>query len=67
MTEDYISVFTSLSDIMKKAGGSGRIQLGVGGGKHDEHGVTAEVADEVERRVKQKLAERRKEDEEEED
>jgi hypothetical protein len=68
MTEDYISVFTSLSDIMKKAGGSGRIQLGVGGGKHDEHGVTAEVADEVERRVKQRLAERRsKEDEDEEE
>jgi len=71
MTEDYISVFTSLGDIMKKAGGSGGINLNMGRGKRHEHGgVADEVGSEVERRVKQRLAERQKEeddDEEEED
>jgi hypothetical protein len=71
MTEDYISVFTSLGDIMKKAGGSGGINLNMGKGKHHEHGEIAETVDkEIERRVKQRLAERRSgegEDEEEED
>lgn len=64
MTEDYISVFTSLSDIMKKAGRGG-INLDMGKEKHHEHGgVADEVSSEVERRVKQRLAERRKEEEE---
>jgi len=68
MTEDYISVFTSLGDIMKKAGGSGGINLNMGKGKHHEHGgVADEVGSEVERRVKQRLAERRSEEEEDEE
>jgi hypothetical protein len=68
MTEDYISVFTSLSDIMRKAGGSGKLKFNVGKGEHDEHeGTTEAMEKEIERRLKQKLAERRREDEEEED
>ena len=68
MTEDYISVFTSLSDIMKKAGGSGGLNFSMGKGKHHEHGgVASEVGSEVERRVKQRLAERQKEEEEDEE
>jgi hypothetical protein len=68
MTENYIGVFTSLSDIMKKAGGSGGINLNMDKGKHHEHGgVAGEVGSEVERRVKQRLAERRSEEEEDEE
>jgi hypothetical protein len=67
MTEDYISVFTSLGDIMKKAGGGG-INLNMGKEKHHERGgVAEEVGSEVERRVKQRLAERQKEDDEDEE
>ena len=68
MTEDYISVFTSLGDIMKKAGGGGKLKFGVGKGEQDEHEETTEALEkEIERRVKQKLAERRKEEDEEEE
>jgi len=70
MTEDYISVFTSLGDIMKKAGGSGSFNLNVGKEKHHEHGAAEAVGKEIERRVKQRLEERQgeeDEDEEEED
>jgi len=67
MTEDYIGVFTSLGDILKKAGGGGKLQFGVGRGKHGERGVATEVAEEVERRVKERLAERRREEEEDEE
>jgi uncharacterized protein YidB (DUF937 family) len=64
MTEDYISVFTSLGDIMKRAGEGGKLKFGVGKGEHE---VTSEALEkEIGRRVKQKLAERRKEDEDEE-
>jgi len=76
MTEDYISVFTSLGDILKKAGGGGKLQFGVGKGKQGECEDTTEEADqrtsaetlekEIEKRVKQKLAERRREEEDEE-
>jgi hypothetical protein len=67
MTENYIGVFTSLSDIMKKAGAGG-INLNMDKGKHHEHGgVADEVGSEVERRVKQRLAERQKEEEDEEE
>jgi len=48
MTEDYISVFTSLGDIMKKASEGGKIKFGVGKGKHGEHKDTAEGEDEEE-------------------
>jgi hypothetical protein len=68
MTEDYISVFTSLGDILKKAGGSGKMRFGGGEGKHHEHeGVAETVEKEVERRVKQRLAEKRSEENEEEE
>ena len=53
MTEDYISVFTSLGDVMKGVGGGGKMKLGVGS--------------EVERRVKQRLAEKQREEDEEEE
>jgi hypothetical protein len=48
MTEDYISVFTSLGDIMKKAGEGGKIKFGVGKGKHGECKDTSEDEDEEE-------------------
>jgi hypothetical protein len=67
MTEDYIRVFTNLGDIMKNVGGGGKFSLNMGKGKHHEHGVTTEVADEVERRVKQRLAEKRSEEDEDEE
>ena len=77
MTEDYISVFTSLGDVLKRAGGSGgKVRFGVSKGKtgvESEEGteggtVAQEVEREVEGRVKQRLAERRgEEDEEDED
>jgi hypothetical protein len=54
MTENYVSVFTSLSDIMKKSAG--------GRGKDDE------IGEEISRKIKEKLAEKHigeKEDEEE--
>ncbi|NWG10657.1 hypothetical protein HXY33_02735 [Candidatus Bathyarchaeota archaeon] len=54
MTENYISVFTSLSDVMKRAV-SGEKKL-----RGDEIGA------EIERKVKEKLAEKRSEEEEEE-
>ncbi|HKZ94033.1 MAG TPA: hypothetical protein VJ249_05575 [Candidatus Bathyarchaeia archaeon] len=77
MTEDYVGVFTSLGDMLKKGGGSGKIQLGVGKGKQGEHEDTTEEADqrtsfeavekEIERRVKQRLAEKRREENEDEE
>jgi len=54
MTENYISVFTSLSDVMKKAV-SGEKKL-----KGDEIGA------EIERKIKEKLAEKHVSEEEEE-
>jgi len=77
MTEDYISVFTSLGDMLRKAGGPGgklrfdvsKGKAGVESEKETERGTVAqEVEKEVERRVKQRLAERqREEDEDDED
>jgi len=49
MTEDYISVFTSLSDIMKRAGAGGKMKFDVGKGHvHGERKETAEDEDEEE-------------------
>jgi len=48
MTEDYISVFTSLGDIMKKAGAGGKLKFDIGKGKHGERKDTAENEDEEE-------------------
>ncbi len=57
MTEDYISVFTSLGDILKSAGGKGKMSI--------SPGKREELSKEIERRVKEKLAEKRGEAEEE--
>jgi len=57
MTEDYISVFTSLGDLLKSQGKGIAISTGKGKG----------VGDEIEKRVKEKLAERKTEEEEEEE
>ncbi len=57
MTEDYISVFTSLGDILKSAGGKGGISI--------SPGKREELSKEIERRVKEKIAEKRGEAEEE--
>ncbi len=47
MTEDYISVFTSLSDVMKKASGGGKMKFDVGKGHvHGEHKEKDEDEDE---------------------
>jgi len=77
MTEDYISVFTRLGDVLKKAGGpGGRLPFDVSKGKPEvesekkmERGPPdQELEKEIERRVRQRLAERhREEDEEDED
>ena len=73
MTEDYISVFTSLGDVLKKAGGKGKLSFDVSKGKHGEPEVSAkttaeeELEREIEKRVKQRLAERRREEDEDEE
>jgi len=75
MTEDYISVFTSLGDVLKKAGGKGGLSFNVPKIKPGEPGkeltkgaAEEELEREIEKRVKQRLAERRREqDEDEED
>jgi len=56
MTENYVSVFTSLGEILKKSGMGGK------GPKGDE------ISEEVERKIKEKLAEKyRKEEKEDEE
>lgn len=57
MTEDYVSVFTSLGDLLKNQGKGITISSGKGKG----------ISDEIEKRVKEKLAERKKEEDEEEE
>jgi len=72
MTEDYIGVFTSLGDILKKAGGGGKLRFdaskgkpGVESEKEMEKGAAEqELEREIERRVRQRLAERRREEDE---
>lgn len=61
MTENYIGVFTSLGDILKRMGeGKGKVVI-TGGEKGKE------VEDEVEKRIKEKLAEKRRAEAEEEE
>ena len=57
MTEDYISVFTSLGDLLKSKGKG----LTISGEKGKELG------DEIEKRIKEKMAEKKREEEEEEE
>jgi hypothetical protein len=53
MTENYVSVFTSLGDVMKKAVS----------GEHKHKGE--DVGEEISRRIREKIAERHQEEEEE--
>lgn len=55
MTENYISVFTSLGDILKRVGKEGKVVI-------TEKG---EIDEEISRKIKEKLAEKREEEEEE--
>jgi len=60
MTENYIGVFTSLGDVLKNMGKrKGGVIISGGKGK--------EIGEEIEKRIKEKLAERRREDAEEEE
>lgn len=54
MTENYIAVFTSLSDVMKKA---------VSG---EKKGRGEDIGEEISKKIKEKLAEKHREEEEEE-
>lgn len=58
MTENYISVFTSLGDILKRAG---KEKVVVTTGKGED------IGEEISRKIKEKLAEKREEEEEDED
>ena len=57
MTEDYIGVFTSLGDMLKRVGEKGKVVVATEGGK--------EIGKEIEKRIKEKLAEKHMETEEE--
>lgn len=57
MTENYVSVFTSLGDILKHAGKEKKIVVATGESK--------DIGEEISRKIKEKLAEKRKEEEEE--
>jgi len=57
MTEDYIGVFTSLGDILKRAGKEGKVAVS----KEKEE----EIRKEIEKRIKEKIAEKHREAEEE--
>lgn len=56
MTENYIGVFTSLGDILKKVGKEGKGFIS----------ISPEKKGEIEKRIKEKLAEKRREREEQE-
>ncbi|MBX5328878.1 MAG: hypothetical protein QHH18_06905 [Candidatus Bathyarchaeota archaeon] len=60
MTENYVAVFTSLGEILKR--------YGMGGEKHMLIKVKdEEIGEEISRKIKEKLAEKRREREEEEE
>lgn len=56
MTEDYIGVFTSLGDILKHAGEKGKFAISTERGEN--------IGKEIERRVREKIAEKQKTTEE---
>jgi hypothetical protein len=60
MTEDYIGVFTSLGDILKRAGEKGKVAISM----DHEHGE--ELGKEMEKRVREKIAKKSEEEEEDE-
>jgi hypothetical protein len=57
MTEDYIGVFRSLGDILKRVGKKGKMSISTG---NEE-----EIGKEIEKRIKEKLAEKLREKEQE--
>jgi len=57
MTENYISVFTSLGDILKRVGKEGKVIVTTKEGE--------EIGEEISRKIKEKLAEKRREEKEE--
>jgi len=57
MTENYVSVFTSLSDVLKGVGKGGK---GIMSAREGE-----EIGEEISRRIKEKMAEKRREKREE--
>jgi ERCC4-type nuclease len=59
MTENYVSVFTSLGDILKGVGKEKKIMVAAGEGK--------DIGEEISRKIKEKLAEKHEKEEEEED
>jgi len=61
MTEDYIGVFTSLGDILKRVG-EGKEKVIITRGEKGK-----EIEEEIERRIKEKLAEKKKTEAEEEE
>jgi hypothetical protein len=61
MTENYISVFTSLGDILKGVGKKGKVIISTKEGEE----IGKEISEEVSRKIKEKLAEKRREEEEE--
>lgn len=61
MTENYIGVFTSLGDILKRAGEKGKVAIS----REHEHGE--ELGKEMEKRVREKIARKPEEEEEEEE
>jgi len=61
MTENYISVFTSLSDILKGVGKEGKVIICAKEGEE----IGKEISEEVSRKIKEKLAEKRREEKEE--
>jgi len=58
MTEDYIGVFTSLGDILKRVGKKGKISIST---ENEE-----EIGKEIEKRIKEKITEKLREKEEQE-
>jgi hypothetical protein len=61
MTENYISVFTSFSDVLKGVGKEGKLIISPKEGEE----IGKEISEEVSRRIKEKLAEKRREEKEE--
>jgi len=59
MTEDYIGVFTSLGDILKRVGKKGQVVISTKEGEE-------EIGKEIERLVKEKISEKLREKEEQE-
>lgn len=60
MTQEYIGVFTSLGDMLKKVGGEGKVTI-------RSPKKAEELGEEIERRIKEKISEKKGEEEEDEE